>query len=152
MVTVPKRDFEFPNNSMGSLFGPTAGVQRPYRPQNFRHGVPFSNGSHYSNPDVDHLPEAAADESDAAESLELFACFQHLVENELPDINLVSLKQVSIASSRGQDHTTTVSDLNGTLADVWLRAYGDRARRLCVNHCAVSLGHRFAQIARHRLP
>ena len=116
------RDFEFTNNSMGNFFDPTAGVQRLYWSQNFRRGVPFSNGSHYANPEVDHLLEAAAVESDPARRRELFARFQHIVEDELPDINLVSLKQVTIANTRVQDHTTTASGLNGSLADVWLRA------------------------------
>ncbi|RQS62611.1 ABC transporter substrate-binding protein [Burkholderia sp. Bp8963] len=114
------RAFDFTNNSMGNFFDPTAGVQRLYWSQNFKRGVPFSNGSHYVNPEVDQLLEAAAIESDAARRLDLFKRFQQIVEDELPDINLVALKQVTIANRRVQDHTTTATGLNGSLADVWL--------------------------------
>ena len=117
-----ERDFEFTNNSMGNFFDPTAGVQRLYWSQNFKRGVPFSNGAHYTNAEVDRLLEAAAVEPDAAKRRVLFTQFQHIVEDELPDINLVSLKQVTIANKRVEDHTTTASGLNGSLADVWLRA------------------------------
>ena len=116
------RAFDFTNNSMGNFFDPTAGVQRLYWSKNFKRGVPFSNGAHYANPEVDRLLEAAAVEPDAAKRVELFQRFQRIVEDELPDINLVALRQVTIANRRVRDHTTTATGLNGTLADVWLAA------------------------------
>ncbi len=47
------RDFDFTYNMMSNLFDPTVGVQRLYWSKNFKKGVPFSNGSGYSNPEVD---------------------------------------------------------------------------------------------------
>ncbi|WP_175750876.1 hypothetical protein [Burkholderia anthina] len=49
-------------------------------------------------------------------------CRLGIVEDELPDLNLVALRQVTIANRRVRDHTTTATGLNGSLADVWLTA------------------------------
>src|SRR5207237_1255826 len=58
--TYTNRDFDFMSNGMSHSFDPTVGVQRLYWSKNFKPGVPFSNGSGYSNPEVDRLLEAAA--------------------------------------------------------------------------------------------
>ncbi|MFX7209388.1 hypothetical protein ABTI39_19965, partial [Acinetobacter baumannii] len=86
--TYTNRDFDFMSNGMSHSFDPTVGVQRLYWSKNFKPGVPFSNGSGYSNPEVDRLLEAAAVESDPAKRRELFYAFQVIVATDLPDINL----------------------------------------------------------------
>ncbi len=69
------RDFDFESNGLSNIFDPTVGVQRLYWSKNFKKGVPFSNGSHYSNPEVDRLLEAASVETDPEKRVEEFKEF-----------------------------------------------------------------------------
>ncbi|WP_316233679.1 ABC transporter substrate-binding protein [Bradyrhizobium sp. SZCCHNPS2010] len=120
--TYTNRDFDFMNNGMSHSFDPTVGVQRLYWSKNFKPGVPFSNGSGYSNPEVDRLLEAAAVESDPAKRRELFRRFQVIVATDLPDINLVTGANLTIANRKVRDHTTTIDGPSANFADLWLEA------------------------------
>jgi peptide/nickel transport system substrate-binding protein len=120
--TYTNRDFDFMSNGMSHSFDPTVGVQRLYWSKNFKPGVPFSNGSGYNNPDVDRLLEAAAVESDPAKRRELFRAFQVIIATDLPDINLVTGANLTIASRKVRDHTTTIDGPSASFADVWLNA------------------------------
>ena len=84
--------------------------------------MPFSNGSGYSNPEVDRLLEAAAVESDPARRRELFKAFQVIVATDLPDVNLVTGANLTIANRKVRDHTTTFDGPSANFADVWLEA------------------------------
>jgi peptide/nickel transport system substrate-binding protein len=114
------RDFDFSYNGMSNLFDPTVGVQRLYWSKNFKPGVPFSNGSGYSNPEVDRLLEAAAVEIDPAKRLEDFDRFQRIVAQEIPDIGIVAPQEVTIYDKRVLNHTVTADGISGNLADVYL--------------------------------
>jgi peptide/nickel transport system substrate-binding protein len=114
------RDFDFTNHSISNLSDPTVGVQRLYWSKSFKPGVAFGNGSHYSNPEVDKLLEQAAEEQDPAKRAELFKKFQRIVEIELPDVNLVQLRRLTIFNKRVHDHSIDAQGLNGSLADVYI--------------------------------
>ncbi|MCC8978152.1 ABC transporter substrate-binding protein [Bradyrhizobium acaciae] len=120
--TYTNRDFDFMSNGMSHSFDPTVGVQRLYWSKNFKPGVPFSNGSGYSNPEVDRLLEAAAIESDPAKRRELFYAFQVIVATDLPDINLVTGPNLTIVNRKVRDHSTTIDGPSGNFADVWLQS------------------------------
>ncbi|MFM0553493.1 ABC transporter substrate-binding protein [Paraburkholderia sediminicola] len=114
------RDFDLDANFLGNTFDPTVGVQRLYWSRNFRKGVPFSNASHYNNPEVDRLLEAAAVENDPRARVEYFRQFQQVVGRDLPIVDLVTLKQVTLYNRRVHNHTVTADGLDGNLADVFL--------------------------------
>jgi peptide/nickel transport system substrate-binding protein len=114
------RDFDLDANFLGNTFDPTVGVQRLYWSRNFRKGVPFSNASHYDNPEVDRLLEAAAVENDPATRVKYFRQFQQVVGRDLPIIDLVTLKQVTLYNRRVHNHTVTADGLDGNLADVFV--------------------------------
>ncbi|WP_035341659.1 MULTISPECIES: ABC transporter substrate-binding protein [unclassified Dickeya] len=114
------RDFEFTNHSISNLFDPTVGVQRLYWSQAFKPGVAFGNGSHYANPEVDRLLEQAAVETDPAKRVEEFRAFQRIVAQELPDINLLQLKRLTIYNTRVHNQLTDIQGANGSLAEIWL--------------------------------
>ncbi|KAF1023679.1 MAG: Oligopeptide-binding protein AppA [Paracidovorax wautersii] len=61
---------------------PVIGLQRFFWSKNFQPGVPFSNGAHYDNPDVDRLLEQAQVETDAARRKALYTQFQQLVAQD----------------------------------------------------------------------
>ncbi len=112
------RDFDFTYNGMSNLFDPTVGVQRLYWSKNFKPGVPFSNGSHYANPEVDRLLEAAAVEVDPRKRQELFVAFQRILVEDLPDIGIVTAPELTIYDRRVGGHTVGADGVSGNLADV----------------------------------
>jgi len=115
------RDFDFSINGMSNLFDPVAGVARLYTTNNFRRGVPFTNGSHYSNPEIDQLFSQVAEETDEAKRKQLFSQIQRILERDLPDINLVSPQYVTVYSRAVHDHTTSPDGLSASFANVWLQ-------------------------------
>lgn len=114
------REFDFLVNGMSNLFDPTVGVQRLYWSKGFRKGVPFTNASHYSNAAVDSLFEQAAEEGSDAVRGELFRKMQKIVTAELPDINTVAPRQVTVYNRRVHDHTPSPNGLDGNFAGVYL--------------------------------
>ena len=94
-------------------------MQRIYWSKNFVRGVPFSNATHYSNPRVDELLEAASVEQDPEARKRLFAEFQRIVMQEVPDIPLGAQRWYTIYNKRLHDHSPTAEGLDGSLA----RAY-----------------------------
>ena len=113
------RDFAFTINGLSNLLDPTIGVQRAYWSKNFKVGVPFSNGSAYSNPEVDRLLEAAAVETNDAKRKQLFDEFQDIICKEVPLINLVTKISVTVAQSNVSDFITTGDGMEGSLASVY---------------------------------
>ncbi len=116
------RDFDFEINGLSNIVDPTVGVQRAYWSKNISRGVPFSNGSGYSNPEVDRLLEAAATEPSPEKRKELFNQFQQIIAREVPLINLVTKLSATVYNKKVQDHTVTGDGLEGNFADVRISA------------------------------
>ena len=112
------RDFDFTFNGMSNLFDPTVGVQRLYWSKNFKPGVPFSNGSHYANPEVDRLLETAATELDPKKRYDHFVAFQRILAEDLPDFGILSSGEFTIFSRSIDGHTIGADGVSGNLADV----------------------------------
>jgi peptide/nickel transport system substrate-binding protein len=115
------RDFDFAVNGASDLFDPTVGVQRLYWSKSFVKGVPFSNATHYANPEVDRLLEQAAVESDPKTRVELFKKFQEIIANDIPDLNLVSPTYLTLHNVRIHDLVTTADGAEGNLAHVYVK-------------------------------
>jgi peptide/nickel transport system substrate-binding protein len=116
------RQFDFTSIGVNTLFDPSVGVQRLYWSKNIRPGVPFSNAPHYSNPEVDRLLESAAVETDESKRVVLYQQFQQIVYRDLPILNLVAPRMVTLANRRVHNHTVSAQGLEGNLADVYLSA------------------------------
>ncbi|MDN7182862.1 ABC transporter substrate-binding protein [Caballeronia sp. SEWSISQ10-4 2] len=115
------RDFDMSVHGMSNLFDPSVGVARLYTSTNFRPGVPFTNGSHYSNPDVDRLFQQAAAEPDEARRKQEFLDIQRIIERDLPDITLASPQYVTVYNRRLHDHTVSPDGTASSFADAWLQ-------------------------------
>lgn len=114
------RDFDVHVSAMSNTFDPTVGIQRLYWSRNFKRGLPFSNGSGYSNPEVDRLLEAAAVEHNEARRVQLLAEFQRIIARDLPDINFIAPHTYTIADRRVHGHTVGADGPAGNLAGVWI--------------------------------
>jgi len=119
-VVYTDRAWDLSVESLSNTFDPTAGVQRVYWSKNSKIGLPFSNASHYSNPEVDRLLEAAAVEPDIEKRAAFFKEFQAVVAKDLPVINLVAPIQPVVGSVRIKDYATGAEGLSGNLARAWL--------------------------------
>jgi len=116
------RDFDISGVSLGNSFDPTVGVQRTYWSKNIKIGVPFSNGSHYSNPKVDELLEAAAVEADPDKRVKQFHEFQRIVAEDAPTVNILMRTRITVANKKVHDHTLTADGLRTSLGNVYLQS------------------------------
>ncbi|NHT75573.1 peptide/nickel transport system substrate-binding protein [Rhizobium sp. PP-F2F-G38] len=112
------RDFDIAIEGMSNLYDPTVGIQRLYWSKNFKPGVPFTNGSRYSNPDVDRLLEAAAVEIDEKKRLQLFKEFQTLVVQDLPTLDIVTPSVITVYDKRIKNLKIGVEDLWSNGAEI----------------------------------
>lgn len=114
------RDFDLCTYTGSAGADPTIGVQRFYWSKNVNKGVAFSNGSGYSNPEVDALLEAAQVELDPEKRRQQYYAFQRLIMRDLPTMPLCSTSRVTVCRSHVKDHTVGAIGPFGTFSQVWL--------------------------------
>jgi peptide/nickel transport system substrate-binding protein len=114
------RQFDFVNTAFATTCDPTIGVQRLYWSKNFRPGVPFTNGTHYQNAEVDRLLEAAQIEIDQAKRTQEFYEFQRIVALDLPAVDLVAINYLTIFNKRVKDHTVTADGVKSSMGGTYL--------------------------------
>ncbi|AGT08459.1 ABC transporter substrate-binding protein [Paracoccus aminophilus] len=118
------RDFDFAIDFLGNYFDPAVGVQRVFWSKSIRPGVPFVNPSHYSNPEVDRLLEAAADEPDQAKRVELYRQFQEIIRKDLPVIDLLDPPTFYLVSDKVTGLFNSAQAQSGNFADLKLATPG----------------------------
>lgn len=101
---------------------PQFGVLRRYWTKTISKGVPWSNGTGYSNPQLDKIIEASFTENDAAKRRDLLVQFQKIAQNDLPSINLLELQHFSVVSSRVRGLSTFPDGYAKSFKDIWLQA------------------------------
>jgi peptide/nickel transport system substrate-binding protein len=114
-----ERDFD--TASYGGQAGPdpAIGTQRLYWSKNFAPGVPFSNGAHYINPQVDQLLENAQVELDPQKRYALYSAFQKQVAIDLPIIPLLWGTTPLIVDRRLTQYRTTFEGGFSSFADAY---------------------------------
>ncbi|WPB55396.1 ABC transporter substrate-binding protein [Xylophilus sp. GOD-11R] len=113
-------DFDLFITSLHNLPDPSLGVQRWYWTKNIAKGVPWSNGSGYSNPELDRVMEAAAVEIDPAKRRALIDQWQAIVQEEVPILDLVELDWTTVSTTRYRQVRRQGDGLYASLADAWL--------------------------------
>lgn len=116
-----ERVFDVTAEYLGNQFDPTLGVQRIYWSKNFKIGLPFSNASHYANPEVDRLLEAASVEIDDEKRKKEFNDFQRIIADEVPVVNLIALENVTVFNKRVRNHTIGAEGVQSNFADVYIK-------------------------------
>lgn len=99
---------------------PTIGVQRMYWSRNIRKGVPYSNGSGYSSPEMDALLETGQNEIDVAKRREIFNKMQALAMTDLPIIPIINVDYTTVYNKRVKGFTEDLEGVFGTFANVAL--------------------------------
>jgi peptide/nickel transport system substrate-binding protein len=116
-----ERVFDVTAEYLGNQFDPTLGVQRVYWSKNFKLGLPFSNASHYANPEVDRLLETASVEIDEDKRKQEFNAFQKIITDEVPVINLIALENVTVFNKRVKNHTIGAEGVQANFAEVYIK-------------------------------
>ncbi|NNH41914.1 ABC transporter substrate-binding protein [Rhizobium laguerreae] len=116
-----ERVFDVTAEYLGNQFDPTLGVQRVYWSKNFKLGLPFSNASHYANPEVDRLLETASVEIDEDKRKQEFNAFQRIIADEVPVINLIALENVTVFNKRVKNHTIGAEGVQANFAEVYIK-------------------------------
>lgn len=111
-------DFDSTNFVAFNLTDPTLGVQRFYWSKNIQKGVVFSNGSGYSNPEVDRLLEAAQVEPDPVKRKAQFAQFQKIVMTDLPNIPIGDINYFTLLNRRVKNLITSPYGAHDNFAGV----------------------------------
>lgn len=106
--------------SLSNTFDPTLGVQRAYWSKNFKIGLVFSNASHYSNPEVDAVLEAAATEPDEAKRRQLWYKFQHIIHDDVVSVDLVAAGAQIVANKRVRNFAPGAQGINNSFGQIWL--------------------------------
>jgi peptide/nickel transport system substrate-binding protein len=99
---------------------PQFGILRRYYTKSFEKGVPWSNGSGYSNPVLDKVIEASFSETDPAKRKAQLVELQKVAQHDLPSINLVEMQHFSVVSKRVQGLSTFPDGFSKSMHDVWL--------------------------------
>jgi len=116
-----ERGFDIGVNGLGRLFDPTVGVQRFYWSDGIKNPLPFVNGPHYNNPQVDDLFRAAAIETDETKRAKLFKDIQAIVGKDLPTLPLVTVPSaLQVYQKRVHNLNNSIDLTAGDFSDTWL--------------------------------
>jgi peptide/nickel transport system substrate-binding protein len=119
--TYTGRNFDLTIEALANTFDPTLGVQRVYWSKNFKIGLPFSNASHYNNPEADRLLEAASIEPSQAARVKLWKEFQQLLRADVAAVDLIAPQGVTIFNKRVKNHTISMAGINASFANVYVQ-------------------------------
>lgn len=115
------QDYDLMISSLHRLPDPTLGVQRLFWTRNIIKGAPWTNGSGYSNPALDKIMEAAADEANPARRKALITQWQQIVQEDLPVLDLIEQTWVTVSTARFHKTVAQGDGLFASYADAWLQ-------------------------------
>jgi peptide/nickel transport system substrate-binding protein len=115
-----EQDFDLMTANLHRLPDPTLGVQRLFWTQNIKKGVPWTNGSGYSNPKLDAIIEQAAREPDENKRKAQIKEWQQIVQEDVPVLELIEPVWITVSNSRFRKLALQGDGLFASYADVWL--------------------------------
>jgi peptide/nickel transport system substrate-binding protein len=117
-----ERNFDTFSTYYAAGADPQFGVLRRYWTKTIAKGVPWSNGTGYSNPELDKIIEASFTENDPVKRRDLLVRFQKIAQDDLPSINLLELQHFSVISARVHGLSTFPDGYAQSFRDVWLES------------------------------
>lgn len=112
------QDYQLHLATLSNLFDPQVGVQRLYWSKNILKGVGFTNGTGYSDPEVDVWLESAQSSTDHKERVELWHRVQRKVLKDVPNFPLLMDAWQTVSNKRIADHTTNAEGIEGSMSRV----------------------------------
>jgi len=115
-------DHEFDTYSTYYTAGPDPqiGVARRFWSRAIMAGVAWSNGTGYSDPEMDRIIEGSQIENDPVRRRALLVAMQIKAQTDLPSINLLELQHFAVTSARLHGLSTVPDGYAEPLSGVWL--------------------------------
>ena len=113
-------DFDINSVWLSNQADPVLGVERTYTTAGIQKGVPLSNGSGYSNPEVDKLFAAARVESDPARRSDAYRRAQRLIIDDSPCIWIAEMEFSTVYHRRVRELIATPLGVDGSFRSTWL--------------------------------
>jgi len=113
-------DFDLAISNQANPSEPVPTTTRYYTTDGIEKGVPFRNASGFSLPAMDALVEKIKVETDPTARKALVVEFQKLATLEAPNLPLVELESITVASTQVQNHSNDPNYLGATWHDIWL--------------------------------
>ncbi|MGI9523807.1 MAG: ABC transporter substrate-binding protein [Hyphomicrobiaceae bacterium] len=113
-------DFAMNVNYFYQLPDPVLGVHRHYGTDQIRKGTHFVNSSRYSNPKLDALLAAGAQEADATKRSEIYADIQKILADDMPVVNLFEMQFLTVYNDKLKDHDTSALGAYGSFERAWI--------------------------------
>ena len=113
-------DFDLAISNQANPSEPVPTTTQHFTSAGIRKGVPFCNASGFHLDEVDALVAKIEVETDPGRRKALAAEFQKVITRECPNLPLVELESLTVASTRVQNHSNDPNFLAASWHDVWL--------------------------------
>jgi peptide/nickel transport system substrate-binding protein len=114
------RDFDITVSWFNAFSDPQVGVNRAYWSGSIGKNIPWTNGSGYSNPELDALITSTQTEADAKKRILLFRDIQKIILTDLPSLPLLELKFFTVETSTLHHPAPGGDQVYRSFADYWL--------------------------------
>jgi peptide/nickel transport system substrate-binding protein len=113
-------DFDLAISNQSNPSEPVPATTQYYTSGGIKKGVPFRNASGFHTDEVDALVEKIKVETDAAKRKAMIVEFQKIITREAPNLPLVELESITVASTQVQNHSNDPNYLAASWYDIWL--------------------------------
>ena len=113
-------DFSMNVNYFYQLPDPVLGVHRHYGTDQIRQGTHFVNSTRYSNPKLDELLVAGAQEANAEKRSEIYGEVQEILAADMPVVNLFEMEFLTVYNEKLKDHATSALGAYGPFDGAWI--------------------------------
>lgn len=115
-----ERAFDLDVQTLVNGYDPTDGIQRAYWSKNIKDGLPWSNQTHYVNPELDRIFETAAIEPNPEKRRALYVELQQILYRDLPALNLAEVQQLLVHSAKVHNPINDATGNLGNFADSYI--------------------------------
>ncbi len=113
-------DFDINTGQWSPYLDPQIGVIRHYWSKSIAPGVPWTNASGYSNPELDKIIDTVQIEANRQRRVELFNDFQRIVQTDLPVLPLFEIHHFTVHSSKLHGLSQGPDGAFASLKNAWL--------------------------------
>jgi peptide/nickel transport system substrate-binding protein len=113
-------DFDLAISNQANPSEPVPATTQYYTSDGIKKGVPFRNASGFHSDEVDQLVEKIKVEVDPAKRKALVVEFQKITTREAPNLPLLELETITLASAKVQNHSNDPNYLGASWHDIWL--------------------------------
>jgi peptide/nickel transport system substrate-binding protein len=113
-------DFDLAISNQANPSEPVPATTQYYTSDGIKKGVPFRNASGFHADEVDKLVEQIKVEIDPAKRKALVVEFQKITTREAPNLPLLELETITLASAKVQNHSNDPNYLGASWHDIWL--------------------------------